>query len=94
MSRVGSSPIVALGAGSGKALRWEDRLDPTGGSRAGTVDSVVPEGASMDGSDVNARDGTPETGCLTTALEHPPGFVQGVETAAGEVYTGRSDWRL
>ena len=87
MSRSGSEPIVALGAGSARPSRCDDRVDPVGEPRLGTVDSVEPEvaGSSMVGSDESGRDDEPTGAGLTTALEAEPQLVQGAETALGEV---------
>jgi hypothetical protein len=85
MSRSGSEPMVAFGAGSGRASRWDERADPAGEPRLGTVDSVEPDGAdsSMVGSDMRGRDVEPAGAGLTTADEAEPQLVQGAETVLG-----------
>ena len=84
MSRLGSSPIEALGASSGRLLRGDDRAEPAGAPSEGTVDSVEPDGASMTGSDERTRgdEPAPAAGEVTTAPE--PQLVQGAATVAGE----------
>jgi hypothetical protein len=85
----GSSPIIALGARSGRTLRWDDRLEPAGDPSDGTVDSVEPAGSSMAGSDDKARGAATvpalEPGSVTMALEPEPEpqLVQGADAALG-----------
>ena len=58
-SSSGSPPIEAFGAGSGRAFRCDDRLDPDGEPSDGTVDSLAPAGSSIAGSDDKVRDDAP-----------------------------------
>jgi hypothetical protein len=94
MSRSGSSPIVALGAGSATPLRWEERAEPAAGPSEGTLDSVAPAGSSMTGSE--EREPLPllmaePAGSVMTAREPDPQLVQGAATLAREPKTGRID---
>jgi hypothetical protein len=94
MSRSGSSPIVALGAGSATPLRCGDRAEPEVGPSEGTLDSVAPAGSSIIGSE----DREPEplripgaAGSVMTAPDPDPQLVQGAATVAREPMMGRID---
>ena len=89
MSRSGSLPIEAFGAGSGRAFRCDERAEPPGEPSEGTVDSLAPAGSSMAGSDDKVRDepapaGTDGPVMIGTEPEPEPQLVHGADTVEAE----------
>jgi hypothetical protein len=76
--------MIALGACSGRAERWDERAEPADEPSGGTVDSFAAPGSTIGGSDGNVLGAAAgAAGSLTTAPEPEadPQLAHGAEAA-------------